>query len=155
MRELYLQQGVFKSKVITGKEEEGIKYKDYYEWEEPVAKAPSHRILAMRRGEKEGFLGFRIIPPEDKALMQLEALFVKGGGLAAQQVRMAVHDSYKRLLSLSIETEIRLATKERAEEEAIRVFAENLRQLLLAPPLDRKISLPLTPVFAQGVRWFA
>ena len=109
----------------------------------------------MRRGEKEGFLGFRIIPPEDKALMQLEALFVKGAGLATQQVKMAVHDSYKRLLSLSIETEIRLATKERAEEEAIRVFAENLRQLLLAPPLDRKISLPLTPVSAQGVRWFA
>ena len=117
MRDLYLQQGVFKSKVIAGKEEEGIKYKDYYEWEESVAKAPSHRILAMRRGEKEGFRGFRIIPPEDKALMQLEVLFVKGDGLASQQVRSAVHDSYKRLLSLSIETEIRLATKERAEYE--------------------------------------
>ena len=129
MRELYLQQGVFKSKVVTGKEEEGIKYKDYYEWEEPVAKAPSHRILAMRRGEKEGFLGMRINPPEDKALMQLKALFVKNDGLASQQVRMAVHDSYKRLLSLSIETEIRLATKERAEEEAIKVFAGDSRQI--------------------------
>ena len=152
MRELYLQQGVFKSKVVTGKEEEGIKYKDYYEWEEPVAKAPSHRILAMRRGEKEGFLGFRIIPPEDKALMQLEALFVKGGGLAAQQVRMAVHDSYKRLLSLSIETEIRLATKERAEEEAIRVFAGNLRQLLLAAPLGQKNILAIDPGIRTGCK---
>ena len=152
MRELYLQHGVFKSKVITGKEEEGIKYKDYYEWEEPVAKAPSHRILAMRRGEKEGFLGFRIIPPEDKALMQLESLFVKGGGLAAQQVRMAVHDSYKRLLSLSIETEIRLATKERAEEEAIKVFAGNLRQLLLAAPLGQKNILAIDPGIRTGCK---
>jgi len=152
MRELYLQQGVFKSKVVTGKEEEGIKYKDYYEWEEPVSKAPSHRILAMRRGEKEGFLGFRIIPPEDKALMQLESLFVKGGGLSAQQVRMAVHDSYKRLLSLSIETEIRLATKERAEEEAIRVFAGNLRQLLLAAPLGQKNILAIDPGIRTGCK---
>ena len=152
MRELYLQQGVFKSKVVNGKEEEGIKYKDYYEREEPVAKAPSHRILAMRRGEKEGFLGFRIIPPEDKALMQLEALFVKGGGLATQQVKMAVHDSYKRLLSLSIETEIRLATKERAEEEAIRVFAENLRQLLLASPLGQKNILAVDPGIRTGCK---
>ncbi len=152
MRELYLQQGVFKSKVITGKEEEGIKYKDYYEWEEPVSKAPSHRILAMRRGEKEGFLGFRIIPPEDKALIQLEALFVKGGGLASQQVRMAVHDSYKRLLSLSIETEIRLATKERAEEDAIKVFAGNLRQLLLAPLLGQKNILAVDPGIRTGCK---
>src|SRR3990172_3794507 len=148
MRELYLQQGVFKAKVVTGKEEEGIKYKDYYEWEEPVAKAPSHRILAMRRGEKEGFLGFRIIPPEDKALMQLEALFVKNEGLASQQVKMAVQDSYKRLLSLSIETEIRLATKERAEEEAIKVFAGNLGQLLLAAPLGQKSILAID----RGIR---
>ncbi|HJW85837.1 MAG TPA: Tex family protein, partial [Candidatus Brocadiaceae bacterium] len=152
MRELYLQQGVFKSKVVTGKEEEGIKYKDYYEWEEPVAKAPSHRILAMRRGEKEGFLGMRINPPEDKALMQLKALFVKNDGLASQQVRMAVHDSYKRLLSLSIETEIRLATKERAEEEAIKVFAGNLRQLLLAAPLGQKNILAIDPGIRTGCK---
>ncbi|HHT9107581.1 MAG TPA: Tex family protein [Candidatus Wunengus sp. YC64] len=152
MRELYLQYGIFKSKVVTGKEEEGIKYKDYYEWEEPVAKAPSHRILAMRRGEKEGFLGFRIIPPEDKALMQLEALFVKNDGLASQQVRMSVHDSYKRLLSLSIETEIRLATKERAEEEAIKVFAGNLRQLLLAAPLGQKNILAVDPGIRTGCK---
>ena len=152
MRELYLQQGIFKSKVVTGKEEEGIKYKDYYEWEEPVAKAPSHRILAMRRGEKEGFLGFRIIPPEDKALMQLEALFVKNDGLASQQVKIAVQDSYKRLLSLSIETEIRLATKERAEEEAIEVFAGNLRQLLLAAPLGQKNILAIDPGIRTGCK---
>ncbi|MBI2472503.1 MAG: RNA-binding transcriptional accessory protein [Planctomycetes bacterium] len=152
MRELYLQQGVFKSKVITGKEEDGIKYKDYYEWEEPVAKAPSHRILAMRRGEKEGFLGLRINPPEDKALVQLETLFVKNSGLSSQQVRTAVHDSYKRLLSLSIETEIRLATKERAEEEAIKVFAGNLRQLLLAPPLGQKNILAIDPGIRTGCK---
>src|SRR3990167_7651986 len=152
IRELYLQHGVFKSKVVTGKEEEGIKYKDYYEWEEPVVKAPSHRILAMRRGEKEGFLGFRIIPPEDKALMQLEALFVKNEGLASQQVRTAVHDSYKRLLSLSIETEIRLATKERAEEEAIKVFAGNLGQLLLAAPLGQKNILAIDPGIRTGCK---
>ncbi len=152
MRELYLQKGVFKSKVITGKEEEGIKYKDYYEWEEPVAKAPSHRILAMRRGEKEGFLSLRISPPEDKALIRLETLFVKSDGLASHQVRMAVHDSYKRLLSLSIETEIRLATKERAEEEAIKVFAGNLRQLLLAPPLGQKNILAIDPGIRTGCK---
>ena len=152
MRELYLQQGIFKSKVVTGKEEEGIKYKDYYEWEEPVAKAPSHRILAMRRGEKEGFLGMRINPPEDKALMQLEALFVKNDGLASQQVKIAVQDSYKRLLSLSIETEIRLATKERAEEEAIEVFAGNLRQLLLAAPLGQKNILAIDPGIRTGCK---
>ncbi len=152
MRELYLQHGVFKSKVVTGKEAEGIKYKDYYEWEEPVAKAPSHRILAMRRGEKEGFLSMRINPPEDKALLRLEALFVKNSGLASQQVRMAVHDSYKRLLSLSIETEIRLATKERAEEEAIKVFAENLRQLLLASPLGQKNILAVDPGIRTGCK---
>lgn len=152
MRELYLLQGVFKSKVLVGKEEDGIKYKDYYEWEEPVAKAPSHRILAMRRGEKEGFLSLRIIPPEDKALMQLEALFIKGNGLASQQVRMAVHDSFSRLLSLSIETEIRIATKERAEEEAINVFAGNLRQLLLASPLGQKNVLAIDPGIRTGCK---
>lgn len=152
MRELYMTRGVFRSKVITGKEVEGIKYKDYFEWEEPVAKAPSHRILAMRRGEHEGFLVLRIMPPEEEALALLAALFVKGDTAASQQVKLAVHDSYKRLLSLSMETEMRLATKERADEEAIKVFAENLRQLLLASPLGQKNTLAIDPGFRTGCK---
>ncbi len=152
MRELYLNKGLFTTKVTAGKEEEGIKYKDYFDWKETVAKAPSHRILAMRRGEKEGFLILHISPPEDEALALLETLFIKGNGLSSQQVKTAVHDGYKRLLSLSMETDIRLATKERAEEEAIKVFAENLRQLLLASPLGQKNVLAVDPGYRTGCK---
>ena len=152
MRDFYSSKAVFKSKVIPEKEAEGIKYKDYFDWEEPVNTAPSHRILAMRRGEKEGFLTLRVLPPEDGALDILDALFVKGEGPASEQVRMAVHDSYKRLLSPSMETEIRLATKKRADEEAIRVFVENLRQLLLSPPLGQKNVLAIDPGFRTGCK---
>jgi uncharacterized protein len=152
MRELFWAKGVIRSKVITGKEEEGTKYKDYYEWEEPVSKAPSHRILAIRRGESEGFLIFRITPPEDEALSLLESLFLKRGSLSSEQVNMAVHDSYKRLLSSSIEAETRLALKKRADVEAIRVFVENLRQLLLAPPLGGKNILAIDPGFRTGCK---
>jgi uncharacterized protein len=150
MRDFYSSKAVFKSKVIPEKEAEGIKYKNYFDWEEPVNTAPSHRILAMRRGEKEGFLTLRVLPPEDEALDILDGLFIKGEGPASQQVRMAVHDSYKRLLSPSMETEIRLTTKKRADEEAIRVFVENLRQLLLAPPLGQKNVLAIDPGFRTG-----
>ena len=136
MRDFYTMKAVFKSAVILEKKAEGIKYKDYFDWEEPVGTAPSHRILAMRRGEKEDFLTLRILPPEEEALGLLEGLFIKGQGPSSEQVKMAVQDSYKRLLSPSMETEIRLVTKKRADEEAIRVFVENLRQLLLAPPLS-------------------
>jgi uncharacterized protein len=152
MRDFYSSKAVFKSKVIPEKESEGIKYRDYFDWEEPVNTAPSHRILAMRRGEKEGFLTLKIIPPEEEALEILDGLFVKGEGPASQQVRMAVHDSYKRLLSSSMETEIRLATKKRADEEAIRVFVENVRQLLLAPPLGQKNVLAIDPGFRTGCK---
>jgi uncharacterized protein len=152
MRDFYSSKAVFKSKVIPEKEAEGIKYKDYFDWEEPVNMAPSHRILAMRRGEKEGFLTLRVLPPEDEALDILDGLFVKGEGLASQQVKMSVHDSYKRLLSPSMETEIRLETKKRADEEAIRVFVENLRQLLLAPPLGQKNVLAIDPGFRTGCK---
>ncbi|MCF6156826.1 MAG: RNA-binding transcriptional accessory protein [Candidatus Brocadia sp.] len=152
IRELFMTKGVFRTKVITGKEEEGIKYKDYFDWEEPVSTAPSHRILAMRRGEKEGFLGLRVTPPEEDALAILEALFVKGNSAASLQARMAVHDCYKRLLSISMETEVRLDTKKRADEEAIKVFAENLRQLLLAPPLGQKNVLAIDPGFRTGCK---
>jgi uncharacterized protein len=152
LRELFATQGVFKSKIITDKEEEGIKYKDYFSWEEPVVSAPSHRILAMRRGEKEGFLLLRVLPPEDEALRLLEAQFLKGDGPASEQVRLAVHDGYKRLLSSSMETEIRLAAKKRADDEAIRVFTDNLRQLLLAPPLGEKNVLAIDPGFRTGCK---
>jgi uncharacterized protein len=152
MRDFYSSKAVFKSKVIPEKEAEGIKYKDYFDWEEPVNTVPSHRILAMRRGEKEGFLTLRVLPPEDEALVILDGLFVKGERPASQQVRMSVHDSYKRLLSPSMETEIRLATKKRADEEAIRVFVENIRQLLLAPPLGQKNVLAIDPGFRTGCK---
>ena len=152
MRALYATKGLFKTRVLTGKEEEGIKYRDYFDWQEPIVAAPSHRILAMRRGEKEGFLVLRATPPEEEAIALLESLFVKGEGPASQQVRTAVHDSYKRLLSLSMETEIRVATKERADAEAIRVFAENLRQVLLSPPLGQKNILAIDPGFRTGCK---
>jgi len=152
MRDFYSSKALFKSKVIPEKEAEGIKYKDYFDWGEPVNRAPSHRILAMRRGEKEDFLTLRVLSPEDEALEILDGLFVKGEGPASQQVRMSVHDSYKRLLSPSMETEIRLATKKRADEEAIRVFVENLRQLLLASPLGQKNVLAIDPGFRTGCK---
>jgi len=152
MRDHYSSKAVFKSKVVQEKEAEGIKYKDYFDWEEPVNKAPSHRVLAMRRGEKEGFLTLRVLPPEEEALDILDGLFVKGAEPASQQVRISVHDSFKRLLSPSMETEIRLATKKRADEEAIRVFVENLRQLLLAPPLGQKNVLAIDPGFRTGCK---
>ncbi len=152
MRDLYSSKAVFKSKVFAEKEAEGIKYRDYFDWEENVSKAPSHRILAMRRGEEEGFLQLRVLPPEEEALSILDPLFIKGKGPASEQVRMSVHDGYKRLLSPSMETEIRLATKKRADEEAIRVFVENLRQLLLAPPLGQKNVLAIDPGFRTGCK---
>lgn len=152
MRKLYLTKGTMKTKVLSNKEEEGIKYKDYFDWQEPLAAAPSHRIMAMRRGEREGFLVLRVAPPEEDALTLLEALFIKGDSPASQQVTLALHDSYKRLLSLSMETEMRVATKERADAEAIRVFAENLRQLLLSPPLGQKNVLAIDPGFRTGCK---
>jgi len=152
MRVLFGSRGVFRAKVIAGKEAEGAKFKDYFDWEEPVATAPSHRILAMRRGEKEGFLTLRVTPPEDEALALLETLFIKGDGAPSRQVKSAVQDSYKRLLSFAMETEIRLDTKKRADEEAIRVFADNLRNLLLAPPLGQKRVLAIDPGFRTGCK---
>jgi uncharacterized protein len=152
MRELYHAKGRFRAKVLTDKQEDGIKYKDYFDWQEPLSLAPSHRILAMRRGEKEGFLILRANPPEEDALALLESLFVKGDGPASRQVKLAVHDGYKRLLSLSMETEMRVSTKERADAEAIRVFTENLRQLLLSSPLGRKNVLAIDPGFRSGCK---
>ena len=152
LRDLFASRGVFRTKVITGKEAEGSKYRDYFDWEEPVPKAPSHRILAMRRGENEGILILRILPPEPEALAILERLFVKGENACSLQVRLAMEDSYTRLLSSSMETEIRLETKKKADEEAIRVFADNLRQLLMAPPLGQKNVLAIDPGLRTGCK---
>ena len=152
IRALFFEKGFLRSRVIPEKESEGVKYKDYYSWDEPIASAPSHRILAIRRAEKELFLTFHIAPPEEEALAVLENLFIKGSSPASEQVRLAVHDGYKRLLSPSMETEIRLAAKQRADETAIRVFAENLRQLLLAPPLGQRTVLAVDPGFRTGCK---
>lgn len=152
MRQLFLTKGVVRSKVSSGKEDEGAKFKDYFDWEEPVTNALSHRILAMRRGENEDVLILRMTPPEEEATALLHGMFVKGQGEAADQVRLAATDGYKRLLSLSMETEMRLETKKRADEEAIRVFQENLRQLLLAPPLGQKTVLAIDPGFRTGCK---
>ncbi len=152
MRLLFADKGIMRSRIMKGKEDSGIKYKDYYDWEEPVSKAPSHRVLAIRRGEGEEFLILRITPPEDDAIAQLESIFVIGNGASSGQVKLAVQDSYKRLLSTSMETEVRLAAKKRADEEAINVFVENLRQLLLASPLGRKNVLAIDPGFRTGCK---
>lgn len=152
MRRLFESKSTFRCRVVSGKEEEGMKYRDYFEWEEPSAAAPSHRILAMRRGEEEGFLTLHLLPPENEAIEMLESVVIKGNGLNSAQVREAAHDCYKRLLAPSMETEIRTATKKRADEEAIRVFAENLRQLLLAPAMGQKNVLAIDPGFRTGCK---
>jgi len=152
MRALYMEKGVFRTKAIPGRETEGAKFRDYFEWEEPVATAPSHRILAMRRGEQEVFLTMHVAPPEEDALSLLKSLFVKADNAASQQVKEAVDDAYKRLLSNAMTTDIRLNTKERADREAIRVFAENLRELLLAPPLGQRNVLAIDPGIRTGCK---
>lgn len=152
MRRLFEEESVVRSKVITGQEETGAKFRDYFEWEEPVRSVPSHRILAMRRGESEGVLSLRIRPSEEAALDLLGSLFVKNDSPAGRQVSAAVEDCYSRLLSLSMETEIRLSSKEQADAEAIRVFAENLRELLMAPPLGRKTVLAVDPGLRTGCK---
>ncbi|MDD5205912.1 MAG: Tex family protein [Desulfobacterales bacterium] len=152
MRALYDERGLFRSRVIQGKEEQGAKYRDYFEWEESAAKAPSHRVLAVRRGEKEGILDLQLNPPEEEALAILKADFVKGAGPASMEVEAAVEDCYRRLLSYSMETESRSETKKRADAEAIRVFARNLRELLLAPPLGRKNVLAIDPGIRTGCK---
>ena len=152
IRRLFFEKGVYRSGVIAGMEERGAKFRDYFSWEEPVKTAPSHRVLAMRRGEKEEVLNLVIAPPEEEALALLKRRFIKTVGAAADQIDLAVVDSYKRLLSRSMETEIRLASKEGADLEAIRVFAENLRELLLASPLGPKRVMGVDPGFRTGCK---
>lgn len=152
MRDLFLGKGTFISKVLEGKEVEGIKYKDYFDWTEPVKTVASHRLLAMRRGEKELILTLDIQVPEEEAIAVLDRLFVKGYYSTSDQVRLAVADGYKRLLKPAIETEIRLLTRKKADEEAIRVFAENVRQLLLSPPMGQKRVMAIDPGFRTGCK---
>ena len=152
LRNLFCTRATITSRVGVGMQEKGAKFKDYFEWEEPIAKVPSHRMLAMRRGEKENVLTLDISPEEKDAIAILENLFVKGDAADSAQVKLAVSDGYKRLLSSSMETETRLYKKERADNEAIRVFAENLRQLLLSPPLGAKRVMGIDPGFKTGCK---
>jgi uncharacterized protein len=152
LRDLFLTRATIHSRVIGGMESSGTKFKDYFDWQEPIAKVPSHRLLAMRRGEKENVLILDLAPSETEALTILEKLFIKRAGLDADQVQMAIVDSYKRLLSNSMETEARVQSKAKADQDAIVVFAENLRQLLLAPPLGAKRVMGLDPGFKTGCK---
>ena len=152
MRFLFAEKGMFVSKKIEGKETEGQKYRDYFDWQEAAASAPSHRILAMRRGEKEGFLNLHVAPREEEAILTLKGIFIKSDSPASEQREMAVNDSYKRLLSHAMETEIRVETKKRADNDAIKIFSDNLKQLLLAPPLGQKTVLAIDPGFRTGCK---
>ena len=152
MRTYFQEKAVFKTEVIKGKEEEGIKYKDYFEWNEPVKTAASHRVLAMRRGEKELILRLDALPPAEDAVAILENQFITAKNAAAKQVQQALEDGYKRLLEPAMETELRVLTKQKADEEAIKVFAENARQLLLAAPMGQKNVLAIDPGFRTGCK---
>lgn len=152
VRNLFSRKASITSRAIRGKELEGIKYESYFDWNESLLKAPSHRLLAMFRGENEGFLKVSIEPDEEEARELLNRKFIRARNTAAGQVELAVKDSYKRLLQPSMETEFRQVAKEKADQEAIRVFAENLRQLLLAPPLGQKNVLAIDPGFRTGCK---
>lgn len=152
IRRLFAREAVLTSRMVKGKETEGAKYSGYFSSEEPLRRLPSHRLLAMVRGEKEGILRLSLSPDETEATAQLERLFVRGNSPARPFIEAAVHDSYKRLLKPSMESESMAGAKEKADTEAIRVFAENLRQLLLAPPLGKKRVLALDPGFRTGCK---
>jgi len=152
VRTIFAHEAVISSKLIKGKEEEAQKYRDYFDMSEKLARCSSHRLLAMRRGETEGFLRVNITPEDENCLDRLDRIFVKGNTDSSNQVSEAVNDAYKRLLKPSIETEFASDSKAKADTEAIRVFAENLRQLLLAPPLGQKRVLGIDPGFRTGCK---
>ncbi len=152
LRSFFEREAIIYSRVVKGKETEGDKYRDYYDFSETLRRIASHRLLAMRRGEAEGFLRIDISPDEALAIELLERLFVKSDNEAGQQVRLAVADSYKRLLKPSIETEFAQSSKEKADKEAIRIFEDNLRQLLLSPPLGQKRILSIDPGYRTGCK---
>ena len=151
-RQLFSRKTTVKSTVAKGKQEAGIKYKDYFDWSESLAQAPSHRILALFRGENEGILNLNLAGPDQDVLDKLDRRFIKGNNACARQVTLAIQDGYKRLLMPAMENEMRAEAKKRADEEAIRVFAENIRQLLLAAPLGQKRVLALDPGFRTGCK---
>lgn len=151
-RQLFARKTQVKSKVSKGKQEAGIKYKDYFDWSESLAQAPSHRVLALFRGENEGILTLSLEGPDKDVLDRLGRRFLTGRNACADQVELAIQDGYKRLLQPAMETEMRAEAKKRADEEAIRVFAENVRQLLLAAPLGQKRILSLDPGFRTGCK---
>jgi uncharacterized protein len=152
MRKLFEHNGAVQSKVLSDKEAEGIKYKDYFEYSEPVSKVPSHRILAVMRGFMEGVLRMTISPAEEDALAIIEKQYLRVNNEAAEQVKKAIKDAYRRLLQPSLESEFRMMLKNKADEEAINVFAENLRQLLLSSPLGSKRILAIDPGYRTGCK---
>ena len=152
LRNQFSRQAIITSKVVKGKEEEAIKYKDYFDFSEPLKRCTSHRLLAIRRGEAEGLLKVSISPDDDECTERLERNYVRGNNECSLQVQEAVHDAYKRLLKPSIETEFAALSKQKADEEAIRVFAGNLRQLLLAPPLGQKRVMGIDPGYRTGCK---
>jgi uncharacterized protein len=153
LRNAFTEDAIITSRVIKGKEEEGIKFKDYFNWSEPLMKCPSHRMLAMRRGEKEGYLYLDISIEESQAISIIERFIIKNKNHpTAEQLKLAIEDAYKRLLHPSLETEFRLITKEKADIEAIKVFANNLRELLMQSPLGNKSVLAIDPGFRTGCK---
>ncbi len=152
VRNQFSRQAIISSKVVKGKEEEAAKYKDYFDFSEPLKRCTSHRLLAIRRGEAEGLLKVSISPDDEECTERLERSYVRGNNECSRQVQEAVKDAYKRLLKPSIETEFAALSKEKADEEAIRVFVGNLRQLLLAPPLGQKRVMGIDPGYRTGCK---
>ncbi|MVM34887.1 S1 RNA-binding domain-containing protein [Spirosoma sp. HMF4905] len=155
IRNLFEREAIIRSTVKKGKEVEGIKFKDYFDFAEPLRRVPSHRLLALRRGETEGFLNVSIGPDEEAAIERLERQFVadrSGTSACKEQVSLAIRDGYKRLLKPSLETEFSNLSKEKADAEAIRIFADNLRQLLLSPPLGQQRVLAIDPGYRTGCK---
>ncbi len=152
IRKLFEKEAIIETSVVKGKEEDGQKYKDYFEWSEPMMKSPSHRVLAMFRGEKEGFLKLNIAPSKEEAVYLLERRYIHTRNDTAEQLSLAITDAYSRLLKPSIENEYRNIIKEKADDEAIRVFAKNLRQLLLSSPLGEKRVLAIDPGYRTGCK---
>lgn len=152
IRSLFRREGSIRSKVVKGKESEGLKYKDYFDYEELLSRCSSHRLLALRRGENEGILRVSISADDETGIRQLQQTWVRGKGLCSRQVAEAVTDGYKRLLKPSIETECAAESRSKAEAQAIQIFAGNLRQLLLASPLGQKRILAIDPGFRTGCK---
>jgi uncharacterized protein len=151
-RKIFARRSMFFSTLVKGKEVVGANYRNYFDWSEPAAFMPSHRVLALFRGEREGFLSISVVPPEEDCLSNLKRLLVKGSNAASRLVAEALTDGYKRLLKPSMENELRAALKKRADAEAIRIFADNVREMLMAPPLGRKTTLAIDPGLRTGCK---